>query len=120
MPRVPKISGAERAVLTGPDSVAKMAAAGLRDPQQKWMLRQSRDVRRAFAKEVLDADDETAVERWMLLQADEIRESYIRHVLKEGTRGDRREWWMLRQSRKARESFVREVIDAADPDDEDA
>ena len=52
-----------------------MAAAGLRDPQQKWMLRQSRDVRRAFAKEVLDADDdETAVERWMLLQADEIRD----------------------------------------------
>jgi hypothetical protein len=121
MPDIPKVSGAERAVLTGPDSLAKMAAAGLRDPRQKWMLRQPRDVRRAFAKEVLDAEDGAiAVERWMLLQADEIRESYILHVLKEGTRGDRREWWMLRQNRKVRESFVREVIDAADPDEEDA
>jgi hypothetical protein len=46
------------------------------------MLRQPREVRESFVREVLDnGGDERARERWMLLQPDHVRESYVADVL---------------------------------------
>jgi len=44
-----------RALLVGPDAVARAAAAGVRRPQEVWLLRQPRRVRGSYAREVLDA-----------------------------------------------------------------
>ena len=94
-----------RAVLTGPDFVAKGFAASEKDPQRRWMLRCPRAVRRSFVKDVIDqAGDQ---ERWMLLQDDDTRLSYIQEV-----GGDRQEVWLLGQPREVRESYVADVIDA--------
>jgi hypothetical protein len=94
-----------RAVLTGPDLIARGLAARERDPQRRWILRRPRDVRRDFVKHVIDkAGDQ---ERWMLLQNDETRHSYIDEV-----GGERQEIWLLRQPRKVRQSYVADVIDA--------
>ena len=96
-----------RAVLTGPDFVARGLAARERDPQRRWLLRRPRDVRRDFVEQVIDkAGDQ---ERWMLLQDDETRHSYIDEVL---AGGDRQAIWLLRQPRKVRESYVEDVLDA--------
>ncbi len=93
-----------RAVLTGPDFVARGLAAADRDPERRWILRRPRAVRRSFVKDVIDqAGDQ---ERWMLLQDDETRYSYIDEV-----GGDRQANWLLRQPRKVRESYVADVID---------
>ena len=47
------------------------------------MLRQSREVRRSYAAEVLDGNGDLGVltEIWMLRQPKDVRESYIREVL---------------------------------------
>jgi hypothetical protein len=73
----------DRQVLTGPDWVARAAARSLRDPRARWMLRQSREVRRSYAAEVYGRPDEDMLaQAWMLLQPDDIRHSYVRHVLR--------------------------------------
>ena len=96
-----------RAVLTGPDFVARSFAGRERDPQRRWILRRPRDVRRDFVEAVID--DGTTEERWMLLQDDDTRRSYVAEVLDPET--DRQEMWLLRQPLKVRESYVAEVID---------
>ena len=79
---VPRPSGLERAVLTGPDMVARAVAKTVDAPEQRWLLRQPRTVRCSFVEEVIDrADDPNAAERWMLLQKEAVRKSYVREVL---------------------------------------
>src|SRR3954465_13245478 len=82
----------DRQILTGPDWVARAAAGAVNDPRIRWMLRQSRDVRRSYAAEVHGRPDEDRLaERWMLLQPDHVRHSYVEHVLdKPGARSRRR------------------------------
>jgi hypothetical protein len=75
-------SATERSILTAPGAVARTAARAAREPEQRWMLTQPRDVRRSFAEEVFGRPD--AVERqesWMLRQPKRVRESFIREVL---------------------------------------
>src|SRR3954471_2028209 len=72
----------DRQILMGPDWVARAAAGAVNDPRARWMLRQSRDVRRSYALEVHGKPDEDRLaERWMLLQPDHVRPSYVEHVL---------------------------------------
>ncbi len=94
-----------RAVLTGPDFLARGLAAAEQNPQRRWILRRPRTVRRSFVNDVIDTAGDQ--ERWMLLQNDETRHSYIDEV-----GGDRQETWLLRQPRDVRESYVADVIDA--------
>lgn len=79
---IPAPSGLERAVLTGPDLIARAAARGVEVPAQRWLLRQPRAVRCSFVDEVIDRpDDPNAAERWMLLAPAAVRESYVAEVL---------------------------------------
>ena len=79
---IPDPSGLERSVLCGPDMVAKAAAKTADAPEQRWLLRQPRAVRRSFVEEVIDRRaDPNAAERWMLLQREAVRKSYVREVL---------------------------------------
>jgi hypothetical protein len=72
----------EKSVLLGPAPL-RMAAAARAAPEEAWMLRQPREVRRTYCAQVLDADGdlEVLMEVWMLRQPREVRESYIRDVL---------------------------------------
>jgi hypothetical protein len=82
---VPRLSAAERAVLLGPDLVARTAAGQVRAAEQRWLLRQPRAVRRSFVEHVIDAgEDPNAAERWMLGQSDTVRASYVADVLDAG------------------------------------
>jgi hypothetical protein len=99
-----------RAVLTGPDFVARGLAGAERDPQRRWILRRPRAVRRDFVKRVIDRGDHQ--ERWMLLQDDATRRSYVDEVLSMEAKPDRRAMWLLTQPREVRESYVEAVIDA--------
>jgi len=98
-----------RAVLTGPDLVARGIAVADQDPLRRWMLRRPRDVRRDFVKLVIDTDGDQ--ERWMILQDDETRRSYVDEVLDREPERDRQAIWLLRQPRKVRESYVADVLD---------
>jgi hypothetical protein len=72
----------DRQILMGPDWVARAAAGAVNDPKARWMLRQPRDVRQSYAREVHGRPDEDRrAERWMLLQPDHVRHSYVEHVL---------------------------------------
>jgi hypothetical protein len=72
----------ERALLLSPGPVARAAARIAQTREERWMLCQSRDVRRSYVAAVVDRpDDENAQERWMLHQPDEVRMSYVRDVL---------------------------------------
>jgi hypothetical protein len=83
---VPALSSLERAVLTGPDVIARAAARAASEPEQRWLLRQPREVRCSFVAEVVDRRDRPgAAERWMLLQARAVREAYVAEVLDAGT-----------------------------------
>jgi hypothetical protein len=99
-----------RAVLTGPDFVARNLAAIERDPQRKWMLRRSRAIRRSYVTVVVDGGGDE--ERWMLLQDDDTRDSYVSDVLSHEPEPDRQAIWLLRQPLVVRESYVDDVIDA--------
>jgi hypothetical protein len=106
-------SATERSILLAPAAVARTAAYAAAEPEQRWMLRQPRDVRRSFAEEVFGRPD--AVERqesWMLRQPKRVRESFIREVLMREDPPPLQSIWMLRQTDKVRESFVREVLEA--------
>src|SRR3954454_12202914 len=102
---------AERQILLAPDVVAKGAARVAPLPEQRWMLRQPRPLRRSFADEVFDQPDmERRQQVWMLRQADDVRESFIAHVLEKQHPRPRDQIWMLRQSEEIRDSYVREVL----------
>jgi hypothetical protein len=101
----------ERSILTAPGPVARAAAHAVREPQQRWMLTQPRDVRRDFAEQVFGREDaERCQEVWMLRQPQALRESFIEHVLLHEEPAPRQAIWMLRQTDKVRESYVREVL----------
>jgi hypothetical protein len=71
-----------RLLLLAPDPVARAAALAASMPEERWMLCQSREIRRSYVEQVVDRpEDEHARERWMLVQADEVRTSYVREVL---------------------------------------
>ncbi len=70
----------ERRVLLAPDRVARAAARFAPDQEAAWMLRQPRELRRAFAEEAFGRG-ETVEQAWMLRQSDEVREAYVREVL---------------------------------------
>jgi hypothetical protein len=66
----------ERSILLAPAAVAKTAAYAAAEPEQRWMLRQPRDV--------LSREDPPPLQSiWMLRQTDKVRESFVR----EGARG---------------------------------
>jgi hypothetical protein len=102
-----------RTVLTAPAAVTRALAGAAPEPDQRWMLRLPRDVRRSFVADVLDRGGRRAdQERWLLLHDDEVRHSYVEEVLLAQPDPDPQEIWMLRQPRAVRESYVREVLDA--------
>ena len=104
----------ERSILTAPWPVAKTAALAAREPEQRWMLTQPRDVRRSFADEVFGRPDATErQEAWMLRQPRAVRESFVEEILVRQDPPPHQAIWMLRQTDKVRESFVREVLEAA-------
>ena len=101
----------ERSILTAPGPVARAASHAVREPQQRWMLTQPREVRRDFAEEVFGREDaELRQEVWMLRQPKALRESFIEHVLLREEPVPLQAIWMLRQTDKVRESYVREVL----------
>jgi hypothetical protein len=100
-----------RAVLRGPDMVARTVAAREHDPQRRWLLRRPRAVRRSFLEDVIENGGHE--ERWMLLADGETRKSYVREVLEEAKQPDRQAIWLLGQTEKVRRSYVEQVIDAA-------
>ena len=79
---IPSPNGLERAVLTGPDVIARAASHRVEAPEQRWLLRQPRAIRCSFVDEVIDRpDDPNAAERWMLLAPAKVRRSYVAEVL---------------------------------------
>lgn len=66
-------------VLLGPAPLRRAAAAQATDERERWMLRQSAEVRRSFVREVLEGG--VNEEAWMLRQPDHVRESYVAEVL---------------------------------------
>jgi hypothetical protein len=105
-------SDTERAILTAPSAVAKTAAYAAADPEQRWMLRQPREVRVSYAEDVFGRPDATErQEIWMLRQPRAVRESFIDQVLAHERPQPRQAIWMLRQTDKVRESFVKEVLE---------
>ena len=104
----------ERSILTAPGPVARAAALAAREPEQRWMLTQAREVRRSFADEVFGREDaDLRQEVWMLRQPRAVRESFIENVLLREDPPPLQSIWMLRQTDKVRESYVREVLLAA-------
>jgi hypothetical protein len=76
------VSAIARRVLLAPGPIARAAARAASAPEERWMLCQSREVRRSYVEQVVDRpEDEHAEERWMLTQADDLRMSYVREVL---------------------------------------
>ena len=102
---------AARAVLTGPDFLARQLANRVNDPQHAWILRRPRELRRDFLETVVDGGADQ--ERWMLLQHDDVCRSYVEAVLEKQSPKDRQAMWLLKQPRKTRRTYVEEVIDAA-------
>ena len=94
-----------RAVLTGPDLVARTLAGRESDPQRKWLLRRPKAVRRDFLATVIDGGGDE--ERWMLLADDATRRSYVDEV-----GGDAQTCWILGQPESVRRSYVAEVLDS--------
>lgn len=86
--RAPSLPGVirkalEKSVLLGPAPLRKAAAMRSVRPEEAWMLRQPRQVRRTYAAQVLDVkgDLDVLTEMWMLRQPENVRESYIEEVL---------------------------------------
>jgi hypothetical protein len=109
------MSAAERQILTAPDAVAKAAGAMAPEPEQRWMLRQPRDLRRSFAEEVFGRPDEELRQQvWMLQQDRETRESFARHVLMKADEPPREMIWMLFQDDATCRSYARYVLEGDD------
>jgi hypothetical protein len=107
-------SATERSILTAPGPVARAASVAKREPEQRWMLTQPREIRRSFAAEVFGREDaDLRQEIWMLRQPKDIRESFVENVLALEDPPPLQSIWMLRQPDTVRESFVRDVLLAA-------
>ena len=104
-------SAAERSILTAPGPVARAASHAAREPEQRWMLTQPREIRRSFAEEVFGREDaDLRQEVWMLRQPRAVRESFVETVLLNQDPPPLQSIWMLRQVDNVRESDVREVL----------
>jgi hypothetical protein len=104
-------SAAEKQLLVAPDAVARAAAPMAQLPEQRWMLRQPRDIRRSFCEEVFGRPDEEQRQQiWMLHQSRELRESFIEHVLLKDDEPSREEIWMLRQDDEICRDYARFVL----------
>jgi hypothetical protein len=69
-------------VLLGPATVRRAAARRATDRTERWMLRQSVEVRRSYVAEVLERGGSDEREQaWMLLQPEPVRRSYVEEVL---------------------------------------
>ncbi len=79
---------ADRQILTAPDAIARAAAPLAPEREQRWMLKQPRELRASFAREVLLPDPEAPREMiWMLFQDDATCRSYARYVLERDDAG---------------------------------
>ena len=76
---MPPPSWIVKRVLLGPATVRRAAARQARDERERWMLRQSLEVRRSFVREVLEKG--VNEEAWMLHQPDHVRHSFAAEVL---------------------------------------
>jgi hypothetical protein len=104
----------ERSILTAPGPVARAASYAAREPEQRWMLTQPRELRRSYAEEVFGREDaDLRQEVWMLRQPRDVRESFIEQVLLREDPSPLQTIWMLRQSDRVRESYLRDVLLAA-------
>lgn len=104
-------SAAEKQILTAPDVVARAAAGFAPDPQQQWMLRQPRSLRRSYADEVFGREDEELhAEAWMLMQKRPVRESYLHEVVLREPDPPRELVWMLQQDDATCSSYARFVV----------
>ncbi|MCP9489517.1 MAG: hypothetical protein MSC31_06530 [Solirubrobacteraceae bacterium MAG38_C4-C5] len=75
----------EKAMILAPDRVARAAASYAARPEEAWMLRQPRAVRRTYWRDVMDhGNGGRDREIWMLRQPEAVRESYIFEVLEPG------------------------------------
>ena len=107
-------SATERSILTAPGPVARAASYAAREPEQRWMLTQPRDLRRSFAEEVFGREDaDLRQEVWMLRQPHSVRESFIEHVLVREDPPPLQAIWMLRQTDEVRETYLCDVLLAA-------
>ena len=107
-------SATERSILTAPGPVARAASRAAREPEQRWMLTQSRELRRSFAEEVFGREDADLLQEvWMLRQPQAVRESFIENVLLLEDPPPLQAIWMLRQSDNVRASYLRDVLLAA-------
>jgi hypothetical protein len=107
-------SATERSILTAPGPVARAASRATREPEQRWMLTQPRELRRSFAEEVFGREDaDLRQEVWMLRQPRPVRDSFVEHVLLLEDPPPLQAIWMLRQSDKVRASYLRDVLLAA-------
>jgi hypothetical protein len=70
-------------VLLGPDVLSRAAASRVATAEERWMLRQSRQVRESYVRDVIDppGDEQALAEIWMLRQSADVRDSYVRDVL---------------------------------------
>lgn len=66
-------------VLLGPATLRKAAAKQTADERERWMLRQSLEVRRSYVREVLE--NGVNEEAWMLHQPDAVRHDFAAEVL---------------------------------------
>ena len=73
----------QRTVLLAPDLIAAAARAATDDPQAKWLLGQSRDVRTSYVHDVIDVKGDTNLlsQKWLLGQSDGVRASYVSDVV---------------------------------------
>jgi hypothetical protein len=79
--------GLERWILSAPRSVARAAAGATPDPEERWMLRQPREVRMSYVREVLDRGGGAVHQQiWMLRQPDAVRLSFVAEVLEPAAR----------------------------------
>ncbi len=107
-------SATGRSILTAPGPVARAASRAAKEPEQRWMLTQPRELRRSFAEEVFGRKDaDLRQEVWMLRQPKAVRESFVEHVLLLEDPPPLQAIWMLRQSDTVRESYLRDVLLAA-------
>ena len=75
----------EKAMILAPDRVARAAASYAGRPEEAWMLRQPRTVRRTYWRDVMGhGAGQRGREIWMLRQPEAVRESYIAEVLEPG------------------------------------
>ena len=73
----------ERKILLGPAWVRRAAAGRAPGARERWMLTQTKEVRRSYVTEVIDApgDPEVLGQIWMMRQSDSVRDSYVEEVL---------------------------------------